>query len=388
VSTLADYSVDAERGFVPVADPVSCLDERFAPWERLARDISPLVMTGRLRAAVEALPELSPEGLTGPELHRAYLLLSCLGSAYVWAGTEPCLRAPAVLAVPWCHVATVLDQPPIITHSSIVLNNWRRPAPDEPLSMTNIDTQMTFLGGVDEKWFYLATVGVELAGAPALPLLVDAQHAIAADDADRLTAGLLAVAPVIKATTRAFLDVERWCDPYIFYHRVRRYLTGWPQPGVRYEGVGEKPWVLAGGSAAQSSLIQAFDAGLGIPHEHELTGTFLRAMRAYMPGPHRRFLCDLQAGPSVYDYVARRSDRPQLTNAYNACVRAVRELRTEHLGLTGRFIGRFEHGERPGKGTGGTEFVRMLVKSRDETQTREIGRASFMGGRLPARKQL
>jgi indoleamine 2,3-dioxygenase len=266
-----------------------------------------------------------------------------------------------------------VDRPPIITHSSIVLNNWRRLAPDEPLSMTNIDTQAAFLGGADEKWFYLATVGVELAGAPALPLLVDAQHAIAADDADRLTADLLAIAPVMRATTKAFLDIERWCDPYVFYHRVRRFLAGWPQPGVRYEGVADEPQVFAGGSAAQSSLIQAFDAVLGIRHELELTGTFLRGMRAYMPVPHWRFLQDLQAGPSVYDYVARRPDRPQLTVGYNDCVRAVAELRAEHIGLAGRFIGRFEPRDRPAKGTGGTRFARMLVTSREETMARELG---------------
>ncbi|MFC0112403.1 indoleamine 2,3-dioxygenase [Kibdelosporangium aridum] len=373
VSGLTDYSVDKELGFLPAADPVPALDERFAPWERLARDISPLIMTGRLRAAVEAMPELSPDGLGGPELERAYLLLCCLGNAYIWAEPEPQQRVPAVLAVPWCHVAALLDRPPVITHSSIVLNNWRRLTPDEPLSTTNIDTQMTFLGGVDEKWFYLGTVGVELAGAPALPLLVDAQHAVAADDTDRLAVDLLAIEPVIRATTRAILDIERWCDPYVFYHRVRRYLTGWSQPGVIYEGVHDEPLVFAGGNAAQSSLIQAFDAGLGIRHEHKLTGTFLRGMRAYMPLAHRRFVKDLEAGPSVYDFVARRLDHPQLTESYTACVRAMRELRSQHLGLTGKYIGRFRRRDHTEKGTGGTDFVPILAKSREETRARELG---------------
>lgn len=374
VAELASYAVDAERGFVPTADPLTALSTEYLPWELLARDISPLVMTGRMRAAVEALPELSTERLgSEPERQLALLVLSCLGHAYVWAEPEPALRIPAALARPWYQLAAELGLPPVLTHSSIVLNNWRRLAPDEPLSMTNIDTQVTFLGGVDEKWFYLATVGVELAGAPALPLLVEAQHAIAADDADQLTSGLLAIEPIIRATTRAFLDVERWCDPHVFYHRVRRFLTGWPEPGVVYDGVDDVPRAFAGGSAAQSSLIQAFDAGLRIPHEHELTGTFLRGMRAHMPPQHRRFLEDLEAGPSTYDYVAgRRGERPLLADAYNACVRAVSDLRAQHLGLTGRFIGRFERESSAALGTGGTDFVQMLVRSRDETKAREL----------------
>ncbi|OLB80000.1 MAG: hypothetical protein AUI14_08645 [Actinobacteria bacterium 13_2_20CM_2_71_6] len=367
--------MDAVRGFVPAVDPLPSLDSRYAPWERLARSIPVLVMTGRLRAAVATLPELPIDHLsTAAERERAFLLLSCLGSAYVWAEQQPARRLPASLAVPWCQLAANLDLPPIVRHSSIVLNNWRRPAPEEPLDLTNVDTQVTFLGGVDEKWFYLATVGVELAGAPALRRLVDAQHAIAADDAGRLTADLLAVEPIVRETTRAVLSIERWCDPYVFYHRIRRWLTGWPEPGVVYEGVDETPRVYAGGSAAQSSLIQAFDAGLGIPHQHELTATFLRGMRAYMPLPHRRFLADLEAGPSVYDYVAaRRSDRPQLADAYAACVRAMSDLRAQHLGITGRYIGRFERGAGGTKGTGGTDFVRLLTQARDETRARETG---------------
>ncbi|GAA4523776.1 PrnB family protein [Amycolatopsis samaneae] len=370
---LATYDIDAGRGFVPGTDPVPALAPRYRPWERLAADLGALLMTGRLRAAVAALPELPTEHLDGPgERERAFLLLSCLGNAYMWAEPVAAERFPAALAVPWCRLAEELGRPPILAHSSIVLTNWRRLVPDEPLSLTNIDTAVTFLGGVDEKWFYLATVGVELAGAPALPLLAAAQHAVAADDADRLTAALRALEPVLAATTRAFLDVERWCDPHVFYHRVRPFLAGWPAPGVVYEGVWDHPRVFTGASAAQSSLIQAFDAGLGVPHPHERTGGFLRGMRAHMPLPHRRFLADLEAGPSVHDYAARRPDRPQLTDAYNACVRAVSELRARHLGLTGRYIGRFER-SGAAKGTGGTDFVRLLVQAREETRARELG---------------
>ncbi|MCW6004370.1 indoleamine 2,3-dioxygenase [Micromonospora sp. CPCC 205371] len=136
--------------------------------------------------------------------------------------------------------------------------------------------------------------------------------------------------------------------PTCFYHRIRPFLTGWPEPGLVYERVDETPRLLTGGSAAQSSLIQAFDAGLRIPHQHEVTGAFLRAMRAYMPLSHRRFLADLEAGPSIFDYVtARRGEHPRLVDAYNACVRAVGDLRAQHLGLTGRYISRFErNGDR------------------------------------------
>jgi indoleamine 2,3-dioxygenase len=371
VSGLADYSIDPQHGFLPARDPLDSLDDRFAIWESVALNLSALVMTGRLREAVEHMPELPVDGLTSePELERAFLLLSCLGNAYVWGDQNPATTIPRGLAVPWCALAARLDRPPVIAHASIVLNNWRRLTTEEPLSTTNIDTQLTFLGGVDEKWFYLATVGVELTGAPVLPLLVDAQHAVVAGNADRLTAGLLAIAEVITAMTSAFLDVERWCDPHVFYHRVRPYLAGWDEPGIVYEGVDDQPRVFSGGSAAQSSLIQAVDAGLDIPHEHEWTRSFLRGMRDYMPVPHRRFLEDLEAGPSVHAYVANQRG-PQLTAAYNSCVRALAELRAQHIGLTGRYIRRFDRGTAE-RGTGGTNFTAMLTTSRAETTSREL----------------
>jgi len=68
----------------------------------------------------------------------------------------------------------------------------------------------------------------------------------------------------------------------------------------------------------------------------------------------------------------RRAQRPQLAEAYNGCVRALSDLRAKHIGLTGRYIGRFVRDEGAAMGTGGTEFVALLAKSRDETRAREL----------------
>lgn len=170
VATLSEYAIDAERGFVPGEDPVDALPVYYEPWERLGRNIAALIMTGRLRPAVESMPVLTPDRLrSAGERERAMLLLCCLANAYVWGAESTVDTLPAPVARPLHALARELDRAPIAAHASIVLNNWRRIDAGEPLSMSNIDTQVTFLGGVDEKWFYLATVGVELAGAPGLP---------------------------------------------------------------------------------------------------------------------------------------------------------------------------------------------------------------------------
>ncbi|MFI6025683.1 hypothetical protein [Amycolatopsis magusensis] len=367
---LGDYDISEERGFLPAVDPLDALPPYFEPWETAARDIGALLMTGRIRETVAALPELSPERLATPaERERAMLLLTGLASAHVHASDPPATSVPAVLARPLHRLATTLDRPPIIAHASIVLANWRRLDPARPLGTDNIDTQLTFLGGVDEKWFYLATAGVELAGAPGLKLLTEAQEAAAENDAERLTTCLESLREVLDRTTRAFLDIERWCDPYVFYHRVRRFLSGWS--GVTLEGTRTPPLTLAGGSAAQSSLIQAFDAGLGITHDDPLTADFLGLMRRSMPRAHRRFLRELDTGPSVRAR-ASAAGHPPLTEAYDAAVRALTELRGQHIGLTGRYITRFERGA--GKGTGGSDFVPLLRRAREETAARRLRR--------------
>ncbi|MGN9843174.1 indoleamine 2,3-dioxygenase [Nonomuraea sp. H19] len=369
VAALGEYAIDARRGFLPAEDPVDALPAYYRPWEQVGRNITALIMTGRLRPAIESMPVLTLDRLEScGEQERAMLLLSCLANAYVWGAGTPARTLPATVARPLHELAQLLDRVPIVAHASIVLNNWRRIDGTEPLSMSNIDTQLTFLGGVDEKWFYLATVGVELAGAGGLPLLARAQHAAAAADHTRLVEALLGIRNVLGRVVDALLNVERWCDPYVFYHRIRPFLTGWSAPGLRFEGVDREPLVLAGGSAAQSSLIQAFDAGLGIRHRDELTAGFLTGMRAYMPGPHRRFLEDLEGGPSVRDFVARhRSARPQSSEAYNAVVDGLAQLRARHIGITGRYIKRFEHGEEAARGTGGSDYISFLKRSREET---------------------
>lgn len=372
VSDLSMYAVDPVRGFLPADDPPLTLPDRYREWETIRAEIDALLFTGRLRARIQRLPAIEPANLSNGELERAMLILAVLASAYVWAGPQPARSIPPGVAIPLTALAQRLGRQPIVSHASAVLNNWRRLDPTQPLSIDNADTLVTFLGGVDEKWFYLATVGVELAGAPAIGLVVNAQGAVAANDDAALADQLRELGTVINATTQAMLEVERWCDPTQFYRRVRPFLASWPDAGVIYEGVSAEPQHLIGGSAAQSSLIQLFDCGLDIRHDGDRTAGFLNEMRAYMPAPHRQLLQDLEKGPSVREYVAA-SGLPRLIEDYDGCIHQLSRLRAQHIGITGRYISRFTRAEDSERGTGGTDFVPMLRQARTETDDSGIG---------------
>ncbi|MEZ5228908.1 MAG: hypothetical protein R2710_20270 [Acidimicrobiales bacterium] len=167
--------------------------------------------------------------------------------------TWPCRFAPA----------EQLGCEPIVSHASMALQNWRRVHVDEPLSADNAELLVGFHGGTDETWFFTATLGVELAAAPIIADLHAAANAAANHDHGELLGRLVSTANAMLTPNVALERMREWCDPHFFYGRLRPFLAGWPEPGVVYEGVDPTPRILAGGSAGQSSVIQASDAAPG-----------------------------------------------------------------------------------------------------------------------------
>ena len=367
---LARFDVDPARGFLPPDDPLDRLPAPWAAWDRLGMDLSGLIATGQLHDEMDRLPPLDADDLqTEPELRRAMLLLSVFGNAYVFCSAEPAMRLPSRLCHAWSSVAERLDRPMIIAHASIVLHNWRRIDATGPIAADNLRTLQCFRGGPDEEWFYLLTAEIEATGAAALPALTGIRLGLEHDDHTRLVDDLECIADTIKKMTRVLNRMEERCRHAVFYHRIRPFLSGWPEPGVVYEGVQADPVRLHGGSAAQSSLLNAFDAGLSVPHEHPGTRPFLQAMRHYMPPRHRAFLQWLEAGPSLRDVVERDS---RGAAAYDACIDALVAFRKTHQQITIRYI----TGQAPDRsdavGTGGTDYADFLRRTRVETSDRRL----------------
>jgi indoleamine 2,3-dioxygenase len=59
-------------------------------------------------------------------------------------------------------------------------------------------------------------------------------------------------------------------------------------------GVSEERMQLYGETGAQSSIVPAFDAALGIEHEEGWLRDYLHDMRAHMPPAHRAYLGSLE----------------------------------------------------------------------------------------------
>ena len=312
------------------------------------------------------------------------------------------------------------------TYAAVCLWNFKPLFEDEDIdNLENLSTLTTFTGSLDESWFYLVSVAIEARSGPIIPLMLDAMAAVRARDSHTVTICLQSFAERLDELGSLLVRMYENCDPHVFYHRIRPFLAGSKNMGdaglpngVFYDTGSPHDAFrqYAGGSNAQSSLIQFFDIVLGV--EHRPTGdkppgsseneegisppskhNFIQDMRSYMPGPHRRFLEHVSHVANIRDYVeGHRSDRA-LCIAYDACLSMLRAFRDKHIQMVSRYIIIKSRESRshtrslsprsapqvmniasaasktkdqpPGgkklKGTGGTALIPFLKQARDET---------------------
>lgn len=304
----------------------------------------------------------------------------------------------------------------------------------EPVdNLNNIYTVHTLTGSLDEAWFFLISTAIEARSAPIIPLMLNAIEAARQNDQEVVVEALRLFAERLDELRSILLQMYDNCDPHVFYHRIHPMLAGSKNMadaglpnGVIYDtGSGHDSYVqYAGGSNAQSSIIQFFDIILGI--EHRPTGTkasapggppgnsFIHEMRRYMPGPHRRFLAAVERVANVRALVVANPRNRALSVAYDACLAMLRAFRDTHIQIVSRYIilksrersssgsppgaaprsskmnlatassglaahasEDFHGAETPGqresrqlrrlKGTGGTALIPFLKQARDET---------------------
>ncbi|NXI47871.1 I23O2 dioxygenase, partial [Galbula dea] len=391
---LSRFQLSEEYGFL-LPRPLTELPAPYSPWMEIAHNLPQLITSHQLRSRVHQMPQLSTHFLRGhEELHLAHLVLSFITMGYLWQeGEEGTVKVlPRNLAVPFWEVSQALGLPPILSHADFVLANWRRKNPNGPLEIENLDAIISLPGGESLRGFILVTLLVEKAAVPGIKAIIQAISAILQLDEDTLYKALQELAEAIRDMSQALKRMHDYVDPAVFYTVIRIFLSGWKDnpampDGLIYEGVSEEPMAFSGGSAAQSTVLHAFDELLGIHHSQESTA-FLHRMRDYMPPPHRSFVEEIQRAPSLKQHVLS-SGSMRLREAFNKCISALADFRSHHITIVTKYIaiaaakakaGWAELGDGTGpsigkppsaletKGTGGSHIFSFLKSVRDSTR--------------------
>lgn len=380
---LNDYDVSAERGFLPERDPTPQMEH--VVWARYARNLPKYLMTGQVREILDGMQLIDGCSITDERLEEAMMYLSFLGHAYVWGEPNPIEAIPANIAVPWCEIARRLGRPPILSYASYALNNWTRVNESEPIELGNIYLNQNFLGGADEEWFIMIHIDIEAKAGPAIAKLVRAHNFLNMEkvvDEKTITQYLNDAAIHMQAIHDTLKRTTEWCDPYIYYNRVRPYIHGWKNnpvypDGIAYDGMnmfaGQK-FQFRGETGAQSSVIPTLDALLSVTHKDDPLKEYLVEMRHYMPPKHRELMEEIEKYPAIKDFVEKRpgirEPNKNLETAYNKCVQIMNDFRTTHLEFAATYIHKQSStgdANSTAVGTGGTPFMKYLKKHRDET---------------------
>ncbi|XP_071813227.1 indoleamine 2,3-dioxygenase 2-like isoform X2 [Apostichopus japonicus] len=390
------FDISEEFGFA-AEYPLSELPEYFKPWTDIAHQLKQLIDEKKLRDEVHKLPLLDHNKLKSKaEWEAAHLFLAYISQGYVWQDGEEGIPEilPKCLAVPFHATSQHLQIPASYNQFNSVLVNWRLRDPQKPFQLENLTTNVTLMGGEDEVWFFMTSLAVEKACAPALYAIVDAQEAVYHKNDSQLEASLKKMESSILMMVKQLKRIGDGLRPHIFYNVIRPFIAGWNAPafqekglkGLIYEGVRDEPFSFSGGTAADSSTLPALDAALGISHqktEDELLDDF----KKYMPPKHVEFIAAVGKGPSIRDYVLNKRDSEVLA-AYNRCLEAVQSFRNTHLQIVTRFIvvpaSKSSKGQGKGLvGTGGTGFMQFLKGLRDSTIEALIGKEDPKGESNP-----
>jgi indoleamine 2,3-dioxygenase len=303
--------------------------------------------------------------------------------------------------VPFLKVAEYLEVHPIATYAALNLWNWRPLEKGANITQPdNLVALHTATGSDDESWFLIISNAMEARAGPLLHILLAAMEAVEQDDVPAIISGLKYFTDSMKDIGRLLERMDERCNPQKFYYTIRPLLAGSMNMeaaglpnGVFYdEGNGKGQWrKYRGGSNGQSSLLQFFDAALSVNHTR--SGNFHAEMREYMPGPHKRFLDDIESIANIRSYVDSHQEDTELLQAYNEAVAALSRFRDIHIALVTRFIIIPARQGRPAQfaerndiasmstkmaaekgqtqelvGTGGTKLIPFLRTSRDETK--------------------
>jgi len=369
------WAVHPQTGFLIHPEPLLQLhtdEPTLAPVleqvDDIAAQMPALIRNGELRQVLEKMPLLDTFYLQrNPHPHileRLFRLYGYFASGYVFMSPyQPVPHLPVSIALPLVDLAQMVQRPPVLAYTGMALSNWRKLDLFGDLSVENIGILQTFTDLRDEQWFFIIHVAIEARAGGIIHALYAADDAVRHDDDQGFLTALHDINQGVIDITRIFNRMPEHCDPDIYYQLVRPYLFG--LTAVEYEGVATfngMPQSYRGGSGAQSSLIPALVAGLGIQHSRSGLVQYLETLHDYMPQTHRELISNMKK-IKIRDFAANHT---YLKDAYNTCLKQLITFRRAHFHYARTYI--FEKSTNP-TAAGGTPSMEWLDLLIQETQS-------------------
>ncbi len=392
-SPYESFFISPQRGFLPEKNPLDSLprySELHKQLNKLAKNLPELLKLKSVRAEVDILNRhynnvfLNLEKENKQQQNVAIFVLLMIAQAYIWENTDaPSNKIPAVIAKNLYQLCKSQQRFPALTYADYILHNWQMKDANKKITLDNIEPSITFTGTLDEAWFIKIHVVIEAIAANALHAAYQASILSYSmkknitlqtkENKKQLARFLGQIADALKEAVSVLQKMKENCRPDYFWSTLRLYLNGSEkvknklsenkeEVGVKFEGVGTSLHSYKGPSGAQSSIIPALDAALGI--EHKIDGMYqtLLAFQQYMPHKHRLFIEFLNHAEIKKIVISSGSD--ELEKAWANAVEQLKLFRLAHLGLVAQYIYKpaEKNGIHPGDitGTGGSSISDYL----------------------------
>lgn len=392
------FSISATRGFLPERNPLTQLSPISIFNEKLneiASNLPVLLKEKYLRSELDKLNlEYAGEKITLTEKNHdaeqqiAILILLMLAQGYIWENPDkPADFIPTILAeniYPYCKLT---QRFPTLSYTDYVLQNWRLKNIQNDISLNNIDPIITFTNTTDEAWFIKIHVVIEKKCGKALHAAYQIWHLAYSINSisqyhviEKICLQLNEITNSINDALCILKKMVQGCNPDFFWSTLRYYLNGWEKVkikttenieeiGVKLNGITQNKLRYRGASGAQSSIIQALDAALGIKHEIDNMHQIMLTYRQYMPSQHSLFIHFLSSSNIIQ--VIRTTCSQELVNAWKQAIDQLKLFRLEHIKLVSQYI--YHPAEKRGAdsheitGTGGTSITDYLDNRYENT---------------------
>jgi len=227
---------------------------------------------------------------------------------------------------------------------------------------------------------------MEARGGSVIRQIVDTKKYIQERDHDSIRKAIHDITQSLQDIEKIIMRMYEHCTPddfwnFRFYFEGTNDVNRFPK-GLRVKGVDHDPIVFSGISAAQSTMIQAFDSFFSVEHEGH-GKEFLDRMKLYMPPKHKKFLEDYSGDKlGLRKYLEEAGDQ-ELMNLFNEGIAQFAVYRQGHLKLVHDYVVRIVQARKEASeaaqggaklyktdflGTGGTDAQSLLSKLISETR--------------------